>query len=121
MADRHLLNYVVEGSHLLYMYVRCVVATVSYATGSYAAVFLICHELEEFFFLNLVVNYFSTALWCVCRYRYTMKELHGMVMLVQQRAAYFKNWCNQVECILDGDLPVKPGQQVLSQLWVRSV
>ena len=50
-----------------------------------------------------------------------MKELHGMVMLVQQRAAYFKNWCNQVECILDGGLPEKPGQQVLSQLWVGSV
>lgn len=39
-----------------------------------------------------------------------MEELHGMVVAVQQRAAYFKSWCDKVECILDGGLPEKPGQ-----------
>ena len=50
-----------------------------------------------------------------------MKELHGMVVAVQQQAAYFKNWCNQVECILDGTLPEKPGQQVALWLVINNI
>lgn len=54
----------------------------------------------------------------VLRYRYTMKELDGMLKALQERSQAYQDWLAQVETLLDGDHEDedKPGMDILRRL-----
>ena len=49
----------------------------------------------------------------VCRYRYTLEELHSLTTAVHTKAEVYTTWSQAVDNVLEGFVQPRPGECVI--------